>query len=370
MFSDTRRWNAKVPGVSHENLATIRAVGRAFPPNYMPQQVAIDNLRQHWSAQSGAARRLLRLLETSGVQGRYLALTIPEYRELDSFGKANQAWLRIAAELAEAAARNALPYTSLKPHDIDHIFFVTGTGIATPSLDAPLINRMRMRTDVKRTPIFGLGCAGGAGAVARAADYLRAFPRHVALVISVELCSLTLQRDDTSPANLIASTLFGDGAACVVLCGSEAPEAGDVCVVDSRSTFYHDTERVMGWDIVDSGFKIVMSSEIPNLVRANLASEVNAFLKRHELERRSVRHWILHTGGPRVLEAVGQALELDTQTLERSWRLLAKVGNVSSASVLLVLASLLESGEARPGDYGLMIAMGPGFCAELVLLRW
>jgi alkylresorcinol/alkylpyrone synthase len=336
----------------------------------MPQQVAIDNLRQHWSAQNGASRRLMHLLETSRVQGRYLALTVPEYQALDSFAKANCAWSRIAAELAEAAAYDSLARTVFKPQDVDHIFFVTGTGIATPSLDTCVINRMQMRANVKRTPIFGLGCAGGASGVARAADYLRAFPQHVALVISVELCSLTLQRNDVSPANLIASTLFGDGAACVVLCGSEATHPGNVRVIDSHSTFFRDTERVMGWDIVDSGFKIVMSPEIPNLVRSMLGSQVDAFLTHHALERRAVRHWIVHTGGPKVLEAVTEALELDQKTLERSWRLLAQVGNISSTSVLLVLASLLESGEARAGDYGLMISMGPGFCAEFVLLQW
>lgn len=370
MFSGATYWDAKVEGVNHESLATIRAVGRAFPANYVPQQVAIDNLRRHWLGQSGASRRLARLLETSGVQGRYLALTVPEYRALKSFGEANQAWLRVATDLAESAARDAMLSTSLAPHDVDHVFFVTGTGIATPSLDASVINRMQLRADVKRTPIFGLGCAGGAGAVARAADYLRAFPRHVVMVISVELCSLTLQRDDTSPANLIASSLFGDGAACVILCGGEVAEAGEARIVGSRSTFYYDTQRVMGWDIVDSGFKIVMSPEIPNLVRTTLASEVENFLACHGLKRRSVRHWIVHTGGPRVLEAVSQALELDTRALERSWRMLAAVGNISSASVLLVLRDLLESGEAGRGEYGLMIAMGPGFCAELVLLQW
>lgn len=356
--------------MNYDVVPTIRAVGGAFPPYYMPQEVVVDNLRRHWSAQAGAWRRLTHLLDTSRVKGRYVALTVPEYRALDSFAKANAAWTRIAAELGQAAASQALSRAGLEPRDVDHLFFVTGTGIATPSLDARVVNAMGFRADLKRTPIFGLGCAGGAAAVARAADYLRAFPEHVAAVISVELCSLTLQRDDATPANLIASMLFGDGAACVVLCGGRAGEPGQARVLDSRARFFADTERVMGWDVVDSGFKIVMSPEIPNLVRANLAGEVDEFLASRGLERGAVRHWIAHTGGPRVLEAVGQALDLDANTLARSWRMLGKLGNLSSASVLLVLGDLLEAGEARAGDYGLMFAMGPGFCAELVLLQW
>jgi alkylresorcinol/alkylpyrone synthase len=191
----------------------------------------------------------------------------------------------------------------------------------------------------------------------------------VAALLAVELCSLTLQRDDLSVANLIASGLFGDGAAAVLIGGGDRAGRGPR-VLDTRSIFYPGTERVMGWDIVDSGFKVVLSPQVPQLVRERVRSDVDSFLASHGLARRDVRHWICHSGGPRVLEAFEEALELPRSALQRTWDSLQQVGNLSSASVLFVLNDLFDSREARAGELGLLIAMGPGFCSELVLLRW
>ena len=249
------------------------------------------------------------------------------------------------------------------------MFFVTVTGLATPSIDARLVNRMGLRTDVKRTPIFGLGCVAGAAGLARAADYVRAFPGETALLISVELCSLTLQREDFSVANLIAAGLFGDGAAAVVIRGGECGDGGPR-IVATRSVFYPDTEDVMGWDFVESGFKVVLSARVPEVIRTHIGSDVDSFLAAEGLDRSRIRHVVAHTGGPKVLEAIETALSLPKGALERSWHSLKTVGNLSSASVLFVLGDLLDAGEARPGDYGLVAAMGPGFSAELLLLRW
>jgi alkylresorcinol/alkylpyrone synthase len=272
-------------------------------------------------------------------------------------------------ELGEKVVRQALDKAGLTPRDVDHVFFVTVTGLSVPSIEARLANRLGFREDLRRTPIFGLGCVAGAAGVARAVDYLRAWPGHTALVVAVELCSLTLQREDLSIPNIIASGLFGDGAACVVLQGAEVSAPGPR-VVASRAVFYPDTERVMGWDIVDSGFKVVLSAKVPQLVRDFIRRDVDGFLGEHGLTRQDVKHWVAHTGGPKVLHAFEEALELTPGRLERSWASLREVGNLSSASVLFVLGEMLESGEARPGDLGVMMAMGPGFCAELVLLRW
>jgi alkylresorcinol/alkylpyrone synthase len=188
-------------------------------------------------------------------------------------------------------------------------------------------------------------------------------------VVAVELCSLTLQREDLSIPNIIASGLFGDGAACAVLQGAGARAPGPR-VVASRAVFYPDTERVMGWDIVDTGFKVVLSAKVPQLVRDNARANVEGFLAAHGLTRADIRHWVAHTGGPKVLQAFEESLELPRQALARSWASLREVGNLSSASVLFVLGETMESQDPRPGDWGVMMAMGPGFCAELVLLRW
>ncbi len=231
------------------------------------------------------------------------------------------------------------------------------------------MNRLGLRPDLKRTPIFGLGCVAGAAGLARASDTLRAFPDQTAAVLSVELCSLTLQRRDLSLSNVIASGLFGDGAAAVILKGAKL-EATGPRVVATRSVFYPHTERVMGWDLVDGGFKVLLSPEVPALAKAHIGGDVDAFLGSLGYTRSDMRHWIAHTGGPKVLQAFEEALELPAGALKRSWDSLRSVGNLSSASVLFVLGDLLDAGLAEAGDLGLLLAMGPGFCAELVLLEW
>jgi alkylresorcinol/alkylpyrone synthase len=273
--------------------------------------------------------------------------------------------------VGEAAIRAGLAAAGLAPRDVDHLWFVTVTGISTPSLDAKLVNRLGLKPSVKRTPIFGLGCLAGAAGLARASDALRAFPGEVGVLVSIELCSLTLQRDDASVTNLVATGLFGDGAAAVVVAGGErASGAPAPRIVATRSVFYPDTEWVMGWDVVDTGFKVVLSAKVPEVIEARVGGDVDAFLAEHGLARGDVRHWVAHTGGPKVIEAFRRALGLPAEALERSWRSLREVGNLSSASVLFVLGDFLDARDARPGDVGLLAAMGPGFSAELLLLKW
>lgn len=347
----------------------VRAVGRALPPHYATQEQLISAFRELWAKKHFNLERLEELHRAVNVSGRFLALPLDEYPPLVSFQQRNDAWVRAAVDLGEKVMRQALDKAGLTPRDVDHVFFVTVTGLAVPSIEARLANRLGLREDLRRTPIFGLGCVAGAAGVARAVDYLRAWPGHTALVVAVELCSLTLQREDLSIPNIIASGLFGDGAACVVLQGGEVSAPGPR-VVASRAVFYPDTERIMGWDIVDSGFKVVLSAKVPQLVRENVRANVDGFLAAHGLTRADIRHWVAHTGGPKVLQAFEDSLELPKRSLARSWASLREVGNLSSASVLFVLGETMESQEPRPGDWGLMMALGPGFSAELVLLRW
>lgn len=347
----------------------ILSTSAALPPHYVDQETLLSAFRAQWAEKHFNVDRLEQLHRAVRVGGRHLALPLQRYMELDSFAKRNDAWITAAVDLGEQALKRALLRADLRPADVHHLYFVTVTGLATPSIDARLVNRMSLRTDLKRAPLFGLGCVAGAAGLARATDAVRPFPGQVAALLAVELCSLTLQRDDLSVANLIASGLFGDGAAAVLIGGGDRPGRGPR-IVDTRSVFYPDTERVMGWDIVDSGFKVVLSPQVPQLVRERVRSDVDSFLASHGLARRDVRHWICHSGGPRVLEAFEEALELPRSALQRTWDSLQQVGNLSSASVLFVLNDLLDSAEARPGELGLLIAMGPGFCSELVLLRW
>ena len=353
------------------NGAHIAAVGHAFPPHFYDQDTLIAAFRELWGKRHYNLDRLERLHRNVLVGGRHLALPVEEYAHLDTWGKANDAWIRVAQETGEAAVRAALAKAGLAPGDVDALYTVTVTGVATPSLDARLVNRLQLRPDVKRVPIFGLGCLAGAAGVARAADYLAGHRDEVAVLLSVELCSLTLQPEDLSIPNLIASGLFGDGAAAVVMVGNEraAGSAGPE-VLASRSAFYYDTERVMGWDISERGFQVVLSAEVPEMVRRHLRQDVDAFLAKEGLERGDVASWVAHPGGPKVLEAMQEELELPREALALTWRSLQEVGNLSSTSVLLVLEETLEGHRPAPGSLGLLLAMGPGFCSELVLLRW
>ena len=351
---------------------SVLSVGRALPKHYADQEQLVDALKRLWVKQHFNPARVDDMHRAVKVSSRYLALPLKDYEDLDSFQKSNDAWIEVALQIGEAAVREALERAQLTPQDVDHIFFVTVTGVAVPSLDARLVNRLGMRSDVKRTPIFGLGCMAGAAGVARAADYLRAFPVEVALLLSTELCSLTLQRGDLSVANLIATGLFGDGAAAVIL-GGGARARGQVAgpsVIASRSVFYPDTERVMGWDMVDTGFKIVLAGNVPELVYKYVGHDVDSFLAAYQLDRSDIKHVVAHTGGPKVLSALSETLGLAPGALQRSWDSLENVGNLSSASVLFVLRDLMDDAVARPGDDGLLLAMGPGFCSELVLLKW
>jgi len=349
----------------------ILSIGRALPANYVDQETLTAALTSAWAEQHFNGERLGQIHRAAMVSGRHLALPLPEYAALDSFGKRNEAFVRVALEVGERAVRDGLDRAGLAPADVDHLYFVTTTGLSTPSLDARLANRLGLPARVRRTPIFGLGCLGGAAGVARACDALRAWPDEVALLLSVELCSLTLQKEDLSMANVIATGLFGDGAAAVVLGGgARGAPRGLPRVVATRSVLYPETEWVMGWEIVDEGFKILLSAKVPEVVAAHIGDDVDRFLAEHGLARRDVRHWLAHTGGPKVLEAIRGALGLPEAALARSYRSLRELGNLSSASVLFVLGDQLDSGEAREGDVGLLAALGPGFSAELALLRW
>lgn len=357
----------------------ISAVAVSLPDHFYSQDALITAFEREWGERLFNPGRLAQLHRNVQVRGRHLALPIEAYGRLDSFTAANDAFIREGTALGARAVREALARAGLEPRDVDHLFFVSVTGVATPSIDARLVNRLALRSDVKRTPIFGLGCVAGAAGVARAADYLRAFPAHVAVLLSVELCSLTLQRRDLSIANLIASGLFGDGAAAVVLEGAaratdeplrdgSQPRNPAPRVLATRSVFYPDTEDVMGWSIGAGGFRVVLSADVPDVVGAHVRGDVRSFLAEHGLEPGDVGTWIAHPGGPKVLQAMEEALELDDETLARTWRSLAEIGNLSSASVLAVLGDTLAEGRPADGELALLLAMGPGFCSELVLL--
>src|SRR5271154_2620234 len=352
----------------------IANTATAFPQYYYTQREVVDALRSYWDKGEECAHILERLHFRTGVEGRYYCRPLSEYQGLDTWGKMNDVWIEVAEQLGERAIDCVLRTSGGGRDQIGALFFVSVTGVSSPSIDARLVGKMKLNPSVKRTPIFGLGCVAGAAGIARAADYVRAFPKEIALLLSVELCSLTWQDDDQSIANLISTGLFADGAAAVVIAGAEsklaAPTTPSPKILATRSTFYRNTEYVMGWDVVDTGFKIVLSPDVPKVVLENILGDVEGFLADNNLSQADIASYIFHSGGPKVLEAMETALSLPPDALAPSWKSLREVGNLSAASVLAVLEDYLTIHPGTPGTYSILAAMGPAFCSELVLLKW
>ena len=362
-------------------MRILGAVG-VLPEHTYPQhevtEAFLDVILRPEHRQQVEPALVRRIHRNAGVEQRHLALPLEEYGSLEDFGAANDAFIAHGTDLGARAVSDALKAVGLTPEDVDVVVAATVTGIAVPTLEARIAARLGMRPDVRRVPLVGLGCVAGAAGTARLHDYLLGHPDHVGVLLCVELCSLTVQRDDTSMPNVVAAGLFGDGAAAVVAAGADradelaaaAPPGGSrPDVLASASRLYPDSERTMGWDVGPGGLRVVLDAAVPAVVERYLGEDVDRFLGQHGLVRGDVEWYVSHPGGPKVLEAVQAALGLDRSALEVTWRSLAQVGNLSSASVLHVLADTLRDRPPRPGSYGLMVAMGPGFCSELVLLQ-
>ncbi len=355
-----------------DEMPRIIAVSSQFPSELVSQPDITKVLSDKWRDANVKLELVERFHRSSKVNARHIAMPIEQYAAGLSFAERNDVFIRVGLEITERAVRQVLEDAGVEAKEVAQIIFTTVTGLAVPSIDARLMNRLPFSHNLKRVPMFGLGCVAGAAGIARAADYLKGHPHDLVILLSLELCSLTFQDDDTSLANMVSSGLFGDGCAAVLIAGgkrAQTLQAGPK-VIDSSSHFFPNSERVMGFDINDKGFKIVLSGDVPKIAEEELPPCIDHMLARHHLHRNDVAAWIAHPGGPRVLDALVSGLKLAPNALELSVESLQEVGNLSSASVLMVLEKTLARRTFRSGDIAVLLAMGPAFCAEVVLLTW
>lgn len=319
-----------------------------------------------------ADRRRQAIFERAGVSHRHLAEPPEYYGETLDFERKNRDYARHALMLATQALETSLKNACLGFPDIDHIVSVTTTGLLTPSLESHLAQALAFPRSVRRTPIFGAGCAGGVVALSRTAEHLKGHPDETAVALSTELCSMTYLPKDKTMTQLVAAALFGDGAAAAVMTGDsgqhETKAIGEI--ICSASHLLPDSLDLMGWDFTSEGMRLVLSPKVPKAIEKHLPEAAEEFFKKAGIGRKDVSHWILHPGSSRVLDAMAKALNLAENDLRHSRRFLSRFGNLSSASVFFVLAELLENGRPKAGEHAVIAAMGPGFAAEMLLLRF
>jgi alkylresorcinol/alkylpyrone synthase len=347
-------------------MPRIAGVATAVPEHVLEQAEAKQRVLKMFGP---AAERLLPVFDNAQIDSRHFVRDIEWFEASHDFTETNDLYIEETLKLSERVVVGLAERCGIATTDFDAIFFVSTTGLSTPSIDARLFNRIALSPHIKRIPIWGLGCAAGVGGIARAFDYVKAYPKERTLVLSVELCSLAFQRSDQSKSNLIATALFGDGAAACLVVGDDVDMPGPR-VLRSLSTIYPDTLDVMGWRITSNGFGIVLSRDIPSIVDSLVAKNVCELLEAANIPLTSIKHFIAHPGGMKVMEAYQKSLELPVDALKNSLDVLREYGNMSSATVLFILERFLSSVLPGSGEYGIISALGPGFSSELVLVQW
>jgi alkylresorcinol/alkylpyrone synthase len=348
-------------------MSTIHSVVTAFPEIYATQDEICNEISNIWPDKK---KHVEQFHSSSQVKGRHLSIPLADYKNLGDIGERSAKWLEVAVDLQTRNITKLLEQAGLLPKDISLIVSTTVTGLAIPTLEARLMNKLPFKASTKRLPIFGLGCLGGVAGINRVNDYLLGHPKEAVILLATELCSLTFQFQDKSVANLVGTSLFADGAAAVLMLGNEHPlsKKGQFEVLAGESFFYPDTERIMGWDIVSSGFQIVLSGDVPKIVSEYVKPNIAEFLSSQKITLSDVGFMVSHPGGPKVLDKISEISERSPEEFRHSWTSLQEKGNMSSVSVLHVLEKTIADNIDK-NKIGLMMAMGPAFCSEMALIK-
>ena len=348
-------------------IATIAGAATAVPPHLLTREIVKHHMKDVFSLEGRQLEAIYTVIDNSQIDQRHSVFPVEYIIEPRPLAQINVEYREKAIELGLQATKDALAQADMSASDIDLFLTVSCTGVMIPSLDAYIATEMGFRPDVRRLPITELGCAAGAAGLGRAWEYLSAFPDRTALLVAVELPTLTFQRKDFSQANLISAVLFGDGAAGVVITGREAVGPR---ILASESFLFPQSLDAMGFDLRDSGFHIVLSKDVPQLIRDRVKGLVDGFLARQGLLREDISAFLLHPGGQKLLSFMESELGLTRSETEISWDVLRRFGNLSSASVLFILQEFLAKREMPSGSYGILMAFGPGFTAEMILMQW
>jgi alkylresorcinol/alkylpyrone synthase len=354
-------------GIVGQGQASILSIGTAVPEVLASSADVKRYIRKAFDLDERRLAVMDSVIDNSRIQTRHMLFPLDYTIQPRPLACISTEYKTHAIRLGRQAVEEALQSAGCEPRDIDLFVTVSCTGVMIPSVDAYLMNEMGFRPDTRRLPVTELGCAAGAAALARASDYIRAYPDANVLVLAVELTSLTFQRHDTSPAHLISCALFGDGAAAAVLSGRDAP---GLRIVGTRSYLIPNSLDAMGFDLRDSGFHIVLSKNVPQMVRDEIGAATESLLARHGIRREDLRFCILHPGGQKLLAFVEEELGVSGTLTASSWKVLAEYGNLSSATVLFVAREFLAGPAPQSGDMGLLAAFGPGFSMEMALLEW
>lgn len=348
-------------------MPSLAAVSTIDFPFRTSQQSVRDFAKEVFASSFSDIERLLPVFDNTEIDTRNLCKPLDWYLQTHTFEEQNREYIRLALEYSVKAVEACIASAGIPKSDITDLVFVSTTGLATPSLDALVINEMRLNPHTNRMSLFGLGCGGGVSGFAKACTLAKANPQAVVLLVAVELCSLTFLRNDPGKSNFIGSCLFADGAAACLITGDGCGHVSDggIGFVAAESRLYYDTLDIMGWDFTDHGFKVLFSPGIPALVAANVHDDATSFLAKYGLALSDIRNFIFHPGGRKVLAAYEEALSLEPDALQTTRGVMRDYGNMSSTTVLYVLERFLKDHQR---GYGLMMAMGPGFSSEMVLL--